>query len=158
MNSLLHKGSVIGLQEECYYYNTVTTSEAYNKQLEDLAENDSITLQYGNNLESKISQLQLLAFEISKEQLETLLQFIYALIKLEETYDLEFEGIEMTSSLENEIIFFRKSLLGISMISVDHDGDLLFNFTGFKSGFDTKRFSFGDNIDFEQLIYHFFSR
>lgn len=157
MNSLSQYNATIDYPEEDYY-STITTSEAYNKGLEILNDNESITTHYNNSLKNRISQALLLTFELTDNQLRALLSFILAIAKIEQECNCELRDIDLTPSVENEIVFFRKSQLGVSILSIDSDGDLLLNFTGFKTGFETDRYIFGEEIDFEKLIYNFLSR
>lgn len=157
MNLFLDTSTTSNYSDDIYN-DTITTSEAYTKRFESFDEYESITIQYKNSLKNQISQALLLKFELSNEQLESLLSFLYAIIEIEQTCECEIKGIQVTSSIENEIVFYRKSLLGVSLLSIDSDGDLLFNFTGFKTGFTTESYNYGEVADFEKLIYNFLSR
>jgi hypothetical protein len=140
------------------YFDSFTTSEAYNEKLEILDETESVTTQYNKTLKNQISQALLLTFELTTPQFDTLIDFVFAIVKIEQECDCKFNGIGVTPSVENEIVFHRKSQQGISTISIDLDGDILLNFTGFKKGFETERYQFGVVNDFEILVYHFLAR
>ncbi len=158
MNYLAEYDSVINSPIEGYE-NSITTGEAYNKNLESLNESDSATIQYNSsNLKKRISQSLLLNSEITEHQFQALVSFIMAIIEIEESCDCELKDIKVSPSVENEIVFYRKSIVGVSILSIDTDGDLLYNFTGYKNGFDTQRYPFNDQVDFEKLIYYFLSR
>lgn len=157
MNLYLDKPSFIGYLDEDFD-TTITTSEAYHQQLEFLDESESYTIQYSNTLKNQISKSLVLKFELTDKQFENIISILSGFIYIEKENDCELKGIKVSSSEEDEVVFYRKSDNGISLLSIDSDGDILYNFTGFKIGFLTERYICGENIDFEKLIYSFLSR
>lgn len=157
MNLYLENPSIVGYLDEDFD-TTITTSEAYHQQLEVLDESESFTIHYSNTLKNQISKSLLLKFELSDNHLENIISILLAIVQIEEESDCELKGIKVSASEEDEIVFYRKSQNGISILSIDSDGDILYNFTGFKTGFFTERFVYGENTDIEKLIYSFLSR
>lgn len=156
--SLYHDSTTIMGYLDEDFDSTITTSEAYHRQLEVLDESESFTIHYSNTLKKQISQSLLLKFELSALQFESIISILVAIIQIEDKCDCELKDIKISSSEDEEIVFHRKSQNGISILSIDSDGDILYNFTGFKTGFVTERYIYGENTDFEKLIYSFLSR
>lgn len=93
----------------------------------------------------------------SNAQKRTFQSFIDTLSNILQTIYPEKVDINFIISQENEICVYRKSQEGISMISIDEDGDGFYNFTGYTSGFDTIFFD-NDSCDCEHVTYKFLSK
>lgn len=141
------------------FENSFTTEEAYDDTLRDIDSSVlSTTIQYKRDIRNEISKALLLAEEITDAQFESFILFIRQLLEVELICPGLLNEISVTTSEESELIFYRKTQSGVYFLSIDSDGDILLNFTGYKLGFETTRYNFGNEIDFENLVYHFLVR
>lgn len=150
--------SVGGYTNELDIHSSITTSQAYNENLNYIDEDEIVTIYYRNTITNQLKHLLFLNYDPTENQINALLDILFEFFKIEDLGANILGKIDISDSVENEIVFSRSSTLGVTLLSIDSDGDLLFNFTGFKNGFDTKHYSYTEEIDFENLIYLFLSR
>ncbi len=91
-------------------------------------------------------------------QKETFIAFFDIFEDISKTIHPEKLHIKITQSQDSEICIYRKTENGISMISIDDDGDGFYNFTGYERGVTTVFFDCDESHSFEKLTYQFLSK
>lgn len=150
--------SVSSYTDELNINSSITTSDAYNESLSLIDEDQIVTVNYSNSISNQIKHLLFLNCDPTDFQLNTLFVVLEEFLKVEKIGANILGKFNISGSVEDEIVFTRTSALGVTLLSIDSDGDILFNFTGFKSGFDTRRYLYNEETDFENLIYIFLSK
>ena len=128
----------------------------YEEQTESVV--GALTIKYIDDFVGKIFTASLNLNEITDVQFRSLLEIVAHLHYIEEQcQNCLTKDIDVVASVEGEFCFYRKSEKGLSLLSIDEDGDILFNFTGYKEGFLTNRYNESNSIDFEKIVYDFLS-
>jgi len=132
-----------------------TVGSYYEEQAESTL--GALTIKYIKDFSSKVLTALVKIEDTTKEQFNTLLKVVLELHLTEiKCGNCLTKNVNVVASVENEFCFYRKTEKGVSMLVIDVDGDILFNFTGYNEGFVTKR-SYYDSIDHEKIIYDFLS-
>lgn len=131
-----------------------TVGSLYEQQTESTV--GALTIKYIHDFASKIFTASLKLEEITEPQFDSLLHIVSHLHDTEEKcQNCLTKDIDIVASVEGEFCFYRKTEKGVSLLSIDKDGDILFNFTGYKEGFRTNQYFFVDEVDYEKIIYNF---
>jgi hypothetical protein len=142
--------------------NSFTTDKYYQEYYEKSQLNNplsSITTNYVVNFVTKVFKAFLQLEEASPRQLHTLVEFMVQLHKIEHACNADLnKNIEVVHSVEDEVCFYRKSEIGVSMIAIDNDGDVFYSYIGYKSNSHSKRYYYKDvSSEMEQIVYDYLS-
>jgi len=97
-----------------------------------------------------------LKINISERQNEI---FFY-LVKLLNISNFDLSQINFDTSIEKEIIIYKKNTISLNMISIDDEGDIMIGYTSLENEYSNKdwiKFFEYENVDAETSIYFFLS-
>lgn len=148
----VNSDSILGLGE------SVTTDCLYKTtHIEPIS--GAITTQYVRDLKHKVKRAITKAGGAITEPQKEVLSMVIAYILDLEAYcgSILSKYLRIEYSVEDEYCIYRKSTRGVSLIAIDTDGDLMFNFTGYNGEFQTDRYTFQE-LDLEAVTYSFLSK
>lgn len=139
-----------------------TTDQYYQEYYEESRLNDplsSITTNYVVNFVTKVFKAFLELEEASARQLNTLMEFMIQLHHIEHACNADLnKNIEVVHSVEDEVCFYRKTGVGVSMIAIDNDGDVFYSYIGYTNNSASKRFYYKEvSSEMERIVYNFLS-
>ena len=132
---------------------SITKSESGSKSLFSRA----ITKVNTNALDEKYNKIAQ-RYNLSEIQNDVLLDVLEVLIGLmdgQDSSEIEYPKIEISYGGENEVILSFSSLIGIHILALDEDGDVVVNVAGFQLKNSWKKFFDFNNYRADELVEEF---
>lgn len=117
----------------------------------------TLTTSYESNYLSALVKQAFGYSTITEKQKKIIFGFFESIKVIAENIHPETLQIHVSKSSDEEIRLYRKSDDGISMITIDEDGDGFYNFTGYQNDLITIFFE-NETCDFEKLTYHLLTK
>lgn len=135
---------------------TILFEEDYTKNISILS--GALTTSYQSDYLNSLCHEAFKDYSFTDLQKQTFTSFFDVFEDISKSQHPDKLKIKIVKSQDAEICIYRKSKEGISLISIDDEGDGFYNFTGYKDGTDTIFFNSDETSNFENLIYKFLTK